>query len=106
MVLFWEIFSFGGNPYGRSGYDEVLKQLQNGDLLPFPKGLKNITTWSPEELYKKLSKSCFAAEPNDRASFSDILEILKKYMLPEEINIYGEQNETYQLDLKECRQKN
>jgi serine/threonine protein kinase len=105
MVLFWEVLSFGGTPYGRSGYDEVLEQLQNGERLKFPKGLQNITTWSPEELYNKLSESCFAAEPNDRASFSGVLDILKKEMLPEEINIYEEQNEIYQSSLEEYSQR-
>jgi serine/threonine protein kinase len=97
MVLFWEILSFGGIPYGRSDYDEVLDDLNNGRRLTFPKGLEDVTTWSPEKLYNKLSGICFAAEPEDRGSFEDVLNVLEKEMRLEEKDLYDEQNRMHNL---------
>ena len=96
MVLVWEIFSFGTSPYGYSDYEEVLESLKNGYRLPCPKGLEFITTWSPEKLYNKLSNICFNAEPNDRGSFQDIVEVLEGELTKDECNHYVDQSEAYE----------
>ena len=53
-VFFWEILAFGKEPYGQQEYNEVLKHLLKGNRLPCPNSAKNITTWSPQNLYKKI----------------------------------------------------
>ena len=95
-VLFWEILSFGKTPYGHQGYDEVVKQLTNGKRLHCPKEVKNITTWSPKRLFKNLSNACFKADPLDRASFSKVVEILKKELSPDEITHYNQMSDINQ----------
>ena len=96
MVLIWEMFSFGKSPYGRWSYDDVLEKLLGGYRLPCPEELKTIKTWSPEELYNKLSNTCFAAEPNDRGSFSDVVEVLENEITKEELSNYIQENHKYQ----------
>lgn len=96
MVLVWEMFSFGRSPYGRCSYDEVLEKLLNGYRLPCPEGFGKVTTWSPQDVYNKLSEKCFVAEPKDRASFSDIVEILEGELRKEELEKYVQDNQNYE----------
>ena len=94
-VLLWEIFSFGKNPYGHQDYDEILKKLKNDYRLPCPDEVKNITSWSPEDLFNKLSDVCFVADPLARASFSQVLEIIRKELSSDEIIRYNEMKNMY-----------
>ena len=96
MVLIWEIFSFGRTPYGRCSYDEVLAKLLGGYRLPYPEDLKDITAWSPQELYSRLSNICFTAEPNDRGSFCDVVEALENELTKEELENYVNENEAFE----------
>ena len=77
-IVLWEILSLGGEPYGMQKYDEVVDQIESGYRLPCPKEIKAIQSWSPQELYDKLSKVCFKPEPTDRATFSNVVAIIEK----------------------------
>ena len=96
MVVVWEMFSFGRSPYGRCSYDEVLEKLLNGYRLPCPEGFGKITTWSPQDVYTKLSTICFVTEPKDRAGFSDVVKTLEDELRKEEIENYILENRTYE----------
>ena len=94
-VLFWEMLSFGRTPYGHQGYDELLTKLKTGYRLPCPDEIEHITTWSPKELFNKLSNACFVAEPADRETFSAVVEIIGKELSQEEIMRYTQMRENY-----------
>ena len=96
MVLIWEMFSFGRSPYGRCSYDDVLQKVLGGYRLPCPEELHDITSWSPQDLYKKLSKICFAAEPNDRGSFYDVVEAIENELTKVELDNYIKENKDYE----------
>ena len=81
------------------GIEDVLDRLKTGYRLPCPKELEYITTWSPEKLYNKLSNLCFKAEPNDRGSFKDIVEVLEGELTKDELNNYVDQCEAYELKI-------
>ena len=94
-VLVWEMFSFGRAPYGQMGFEELMDKLENGYRLPCPPDLSCISTWSPSELYFCLSNACFKEEPEDRASFSDVVQILEKELTPTEKNLYQAMIDAY-----------
>ena len=93
-VLVWEILSFGGNPYGQQGYDEILAKLGRGYRLRVPEDASNITLWSPEIFYKQISKKCFDANPEYRANFSEVVQLVENLLLSDEIARY---NKLYKL---------
>ena len=55
----WEIFSLGRSPYGQQGYEEVMERLENGYRLPCPREATEISAWSAEKLYRKISNVYF-----------------------------------------------
>ena len=96
MVLIWEMFSFGKSPYGRCSYDEVLQKVLAGYRLPCPNELKDVTTWSPQVLYERLSNICFVEEPKDRGSFCDVVKALENELTKEELDTYMKENQKYE----------
>jgi serine/threonine protein kinase len=95
-VMFWEIFAFGRTPYGFQEYIDVLQQLESGYRLDCPKEVQTIVDWSPQTLYQTLSDACFVANPKERASFSDVVDILEKEMSELEVSKYVQMSENYQ----------
>lgn len=95
-VVLWEILSCGRIPYGHDDYQEVLNKLEEGYRLPCPPDIRNITTWEPAKFYEEVSKICFEAEPDNRATFTDVVRIVEKEMSKEEISEYEQTNEQYQ----------
>ena len=100
-VLVWEIFSFGGIPYGQQQYEEVLERLETGYRLTCPNDVKAISSWNPEILYNTISENCFVAEPESRASFNDVVQIIEKQMTSKELSIYQKMKNIYQNSLAE-----
>lgn len=96
-VVFWEILSFGGVPYGMLGFNETLELLQSGYRLPCPKEIKNVRSWTPQKLYNKLSMVCFKAKPADRATFSHVIKIIEDQLTKEELETYAKMNAQYTL---------
>ena len=96
-VLLWEIFSFGKSPYGRISYDELLPRLENGYRLSCPSEIVSITSWSPAELYFFLAAVCFKEDPELRASFVEVVEIIEKELNEEERNQYAKLSEIYNI---------
>ena len=94
-VLLWEIFSCGRVPYGHKCYDQVLKNLERGDRLQCPKDIDVVTDWSPGNLYKDLSTVCFRQDPNERASFSCVVNMIEKDLTNEEKSVYQDLNSKY-----------
>lgn len=94
-VLFWEILSLGKVPYGQQSYDEVLEGLKNGYRLHFPDNLEYINIWSPTALFSMLSEKCFKENPEDRSSFSEVVEIIRKELSEDEIFKYRTMNDAY-----------
>ena len=94
-ILFWEILSLGRIPYGHQGYDEVVSKLKSGYRLPCPDGQEYISSWSPEKFFNKISDVCFIADPNERALFSDVVEIIKQQLTEGELDFYNKMKESY-----------
>ena len=94
-VLFWELLSFGSNPYGHQDYDEVLEKLKNGYRLSCPEEISQIISWSPKALYNKISNSCFVTDHLNRASFSNIVGIIEEELLDEELTRYNQLHHLY-----------
>jgi len=95
-VLFWEILAFGKEPYGQQEYNEVLSHLVKGNRLPCPNSAKKIINWSPQNLYKKIAEACFKANPQSRATFSDIVKIVALDLSVEEREFYSRLVQAYQ----------
>ena len=98
-VLFWEILAFGKEPYGQQEYNEVVDQLVKGNRLGYPSTVNNIINWSPKNLYEKIAGVCFPANPEDRATFSDIIGIISSDLLPEERDYHTQMAQKYQSTL-------
>ena len=94
-VLLWEILSFGSNPYGHQNYDEVLDKLDEGYRLPCPQEANLCMSWSPVSLYNEVSNTCFLANPEKRASFSDIVRILENNLSSDEKKYHEQMCEVY-----------
>merc|ERR1712150_432027 len=94
-VLVWEIFSFGGKPYGQQDHDEVLKKLENGYRLPFPENIEHASSWSPESFYKEITEKCFIPIPEERSTFADVVKIIETQFSSKEIRHYNQINDIY-----------
>ena len=96
-VLFWEILSFGRNPYGPQEFHEVLEKLKKGYRLPHPEEAEEIGSWNTEKVYSSISKLCFEADPLKRASFSKILNKLEGELSTDEMTHFRKTDESYHL---------
>ena len=96
-VLVWEILSLGRVPYGIDGFEEILKKLESGYRLPCPADLNEIRTWSPQELYNELAVMCFKADPDNRGTFTDIVNVIESYLNEKEKLSFKKVSEDYQI---------
>ena len=94
-VLFWELLSFGKNPYGHQDYDEVVEKLKKGYRLSCPDEIIHVTDWSPESLFTNVSEMCFRPDPLERASFSKVLTRLEEELSTSEIKRYNDRKNIY-----------
>ena len=94
-VLLWEILSLGRIPYGFQNHDEVIALIKSDYRLSFPDGLEHIRDWSPQEMYKTISKRCLVKDPEERAMFSEIVGAIKEYLTQEEVELYNTIKENY-----------
>ena len=97
-VVLWEIFSFGKTPYGQKQYDEVISQLESGNPLSCPSEVKGITSWDPEIVYEDIKKLCFIEDPNERGTFSQVVETIERHLSEDELSSYQEMEEKYQTE--------
>ena len=97
-VVLWEIFSFGKIPYGQKGYDEVISQLESGYRLPCPSEVNDITTWDPKVVYEDIKKLCFIEDPNERGTFSQVVETIEHHLSKDELCLYQEMGEKYRTE--------
>ena len=95
-VLFWEILSFGKIPYGHQDYDEVVAKLERGSRLTFPDYTKSVKIWSPENLFEELANVCFKADPEARGNFTEVIQILEKALLADELTRYSQMTMEYE----------
>ena len=95
-VVLWEIFSCGRTPYGHKEFDDVMALLEDGYRLPCPLNNQSVTGWNLEELYKELSDMCFVTDPNERATFSKVVESIEKRLTGKEMLYYANIEEKYQ----------
>ena len=73
----------------------MLEQQNAGCHLPCPSESNEVTTWSVQQLYNKLSKICYVMEPKDRGSFSDLVKCIESEMSESEKNLHEKMNKTY-----------
>ena len=83
-VVLWEIFSLGKEPYPGKVYNEMLQLFKSGYRLPCPDEVQKIQSWSPLEIYRKITTKCFVADPLTRAPFSQIVQILEDELSEDE----------------------
>ena len=95
-VLFWEILSFGKIPYGQQQYEEVLEKLKNGYRLQYPKDTENIISWLPDKVYSSIAQICFVEDPDERANFDKVVELLEGHLNEEEKLEYLSMIDTYE----------
>ena len=95
-IVTWEVFSFGRVPYGQVEMNEVIAQLEDGYRLPCPTDLSNVKDWSPEALYSSISKACFTEDPDDRANFTDVTNIIEQQLTEKEMSQNEEMRKNYQ----------
>ena len=96
-VVLWEILSFGRIPYGHQTYDEIEKRLEEGYRLPCPLESQSIVSWSAEMLYNEITHVCFKADPNDRASFTDVVNLIETLLYREELEDYHNMEKQYNI---------
>lgn len=76
-VTLWEMFSFGQQPYGEMRGAEVIQLVEKGERL-------RQTEHCPNSVYRIMER-CWAYQPRDRPTFSELLEIFSSD--PEYTNI-------------------
>ena len=70
--------------------------MEGGYRLPCPGDLNDIRTWSPQELYNKLAVMCFKADPDNRSTFTDIVNVIESYLNEKEKLFFKKMSEDYQ----------
>nr|XP_027213085.1 vascular endothelial growth factor receptor 1-like [Penaeus vannamei] len=90
-VVLWEIFSLGQNPYSGVEFDEkFITKLEKGVRLEQPR-------FSTYEMHCVMN-DCWAGNPLDRPSFSDLETRLGEMIGEAERQYYLELNQPYQVD--------
>ena len=95
-VLVWEILSLGRVPYGIDGFEEILKKLESGYRLPCPGDINKIEIWCPQELYNQLAVKCFNADPDNRATFTDVVNVIESYLNENEKSFFNKMTEDHE----------
>ena len=89
-VLLWEIFSLGQVPYMHQiqSTRETIDDIKKGYRLPFPDTLTDVShkrqskvVYSLEDLYLDITDGCWEADPTERFSFTNLLEIIENCRL-------------------------
>nr|WOX59914.1 receptor tyrosine kinase PVR2A1 [Gecarcinus lateralis] len=87
-VTLWEIFSLGSTPYpGIELNNNFLQLLEDGHRMSCPK-------YANQEIYNVMMQ-CWAGEPMNRPSFSQLVDYLEVMMLPDVKGEYLSMNDTY-----------
>ncbi|XP_019632531.1 PREDICTED: tyrosine-protein kinase receptor Tie-1-like [Branchiostoma belcheri] len=71
-ILLWEIVTLGGTPYSGMKSGLLLRRLREGYRMPKPRNCD-------ENLYQMMLQ-CWQRRPEDRPTFSDLVEQLKGMM--------------------------
>ena len=85
-VLLWEIFSLGQVPYMHQiqSTRETIDDIKKGYRLPFPDTLADVShkhqskvVYALEDFYLNITDGCWKADPAERFSFTNLLEIIE-----------------------------
>ncbi|XP_055300953.1 tyrosine kinase receptor Cad96Ca [Sitodiplosis mosellana] len=74
-ILMWEIVTLGSTPYPGTAAAEVMRKVRDGYRLEKPEHCRR-------ELYN-IMYYCWAKDPQDRPSFSELVKLLDKLLLTE-----------------------
>jgi len=77
-VLLWEIFSLGYMPYPGRGNQDVMQLVTNGGRLDAPSNC-------PELVYN-IMKMCWHPHPQERPTFSQIIELVNSCIQVIQVN--------------------
>ena len=88
--------SFGKDPYLYQDLFTVCDNLEQGYRLPLPEECRTIESWSPQTLYNKVCNVCFVADPQKRASFSEVVPIIEMQLTEEEKETHLHMNTIHQ----------
>ena len=80
-VVVWEILSFGQEPYMGKEVETTVQEIKNGYRLPCPQSL---LSWG-QEFYQEITTQCWTTDPQKRANFTKLVEILDNHLSREEL---------------------
>ena len=80
-VVVWEILSLGQEPYMGKEVEATVEEIKNGYRLSCPQSL---LSWG-QEFYQEITTQCWTSDPQKRANFSNLVEILEKHLSYEEL---------------------
>ena len=89
-ILLWEIFSLGQVPYMHQieSTRETIDDIKKGYQLPFPDTLTDAShkrqskvVYALEDFYLDITDGCWEADPTERFSFTNLLEIIENCRL-------------------------
>ncbi|XP_078658305.1 angiopoietin-1 receptor-like [Branchiostoma floridae x Branchiostoma belcheri] len=87
-ILLWEIVTLGGTPYSGMKSRTLLRSLREGYRLPKPRNCD-------EDLYQMMLQ-CWQRRPEDRPTFSDLVEQLKGMMEDKSSYVNTENDEDFE----------
>ncbi|XP_028932619.1 mast/stem cell growth factor receptor Kit isoform X1 [Ornithorhynchus anatinus] len=80
-ILLWELFSLGSSPYPGMPVDsKFYRMIKEGYRMLSPE-------WAPVEMYD-IMKSCWDADPLQRPTFKQIVQLLEQQLSDSAINLY------------------
>merc|ERR1711971_244256 len=82
-VVLWEIFSLGEEPYGRENEQCLIERIIGGYRLPCPEKVSDIKNL--QELYEKITTSCWKEKHSDRWDFTEIAKCFNRYRSKHEV---------------------
>ena len=94
-VILWEIFSLGLTPYAGQTCDEVVVRLLNGYFLQCPKEIHKLSSWPASAIYNDVSGKCFKIDAQQRATFSELVQIIGSKLDVDEVKQYQRSQQGY-----------
>ena len=94
-VVLWEMFSLGQEPYGSQAPEDSVAAIKSGVRLTLPPEVAGKGLDWPELIFSDVMLPSWTGAPEDRISFSEIVDILQGLMDTEELMEYNQLTEEY-----------
>jgi serine/threonine protein kinase len=92
-IVLWEMFSLGRVPYAGENARETISEINSGYRLPVPVEISQVKPLV--KIYEEVVKKCLLLDPNQRWTFTDLVDYFETYLTSKEKDEYKRLEDNY-----------